>query len=65
MSNNQIDIPVKIEVDTEEVKDQLKGIGSVLLGNVLEMLIGKRGLIHPEFETRFWIGQYYVDIKMR
>lgn len=65
MSNNQIDIPVKIEVDTEEVKDQLKGIGSVILGNVLEMLIGKRGLIRPEFETHFWIGQYYIDIKMR
>ena len=64
MSNNQIDIPVKVEVDTEEVENQLGKVGSILLGNVLEMLIGKRGLIRPEFETNFWIGQYHIDIKM-
>lgn len=64
MNNNQLDIPVKIEVDTKEVENQLKSLGSVLLGNALEMLIGKRGLIRPEFETNFWIGQYYIEIKM-
>lgn len=65
MSNDQFDIPVKIEVDTEQITNQLTKAGSVLLGNALEMLIGKRGLIRPEFETKFWIGQYYIEIKMQ
>lgn len=66
MNNNQIDIPIKIEVDTKEAENQIKNnFGSILLGNALEMLIGKRGLIRPEFDTSFWIGQYYIEIKMR
>lgn len=62
--SNDFDIPVKIEVDTNEVENQLGKVGSFLLGNALEMMFGKRGLIRPEFETNFWIGPYYIDIKM-
>lgn len=62
MNSNKIEIPINVSIEPEKIA---KGLGSILLSNALEMLIGKRGLILPEFETKFWIGSYYVDIKMR
>lgn len=64
MSNNDFDIPVKIEVDTNEVENQLGKVGSFLLVHAVDMLFGKRGLIRPEFETTFWLGNYYIKIDM-
>ena len=62
MNSNKIEIPVKVNIDPDKLA---KGVGSILLSNALEMFIGKRGLILPEFETKFWVGSYHVDIKMR
>ena len=64
MSNNDFDIPVKIEVDTNEVENQLGKVGSFLLVHAVDMLFGKRGLIRPEFETTFGLGNYYIKIDM-
>ena len=64
MDYNQIDIPIKIEVDTKEKETGKETIGVFLLESVLDILFGKHGLIRPEFEAKFWVGQYYVDISM-
>ena len=58
-------IPVKVEVDTNEVKDKLGLVGLFLLGEALDVLFGNKGLIRPECETSFWIGTYHVTFKMQ
>ena len=56
---NNIKIPIKVDIPTKNIEE----ICSPFVANLLDMIIGKRGLIIPEFETTFWFGGYYITIK--
>lgn len=61
---DQFNIPVKVEVDESAINNQLGKVGTFLLSHGFNMLFGKRGLIRPEYETSFWLGQYYITFKI-
>lgn len=56
---NNINIPVKVDIPTKDIGE----LCSPFIANFLDMVIGKRGLIRPEFETTFWFAGYYITIK--